>query len=1518
MPSNQSEDAVLGREAANIIWQQGLRSSVETVLTREFADAAISEFRRLQLKHSTGIIGDFLEGAEMAAEQLNVEDYHGVLEVAQNADDLQAKTLRVALRRKGRARQLLLCHDGDPVQLQHAIAMTVAFLSTKRDDPRLKGKFGIGLKTLQRLGRRLSVHCAPFHFQIENGRVDLAEPEEEIRGFYDPKKRHTLVVVALSPKFDYAKFKDWLAKLGATSMIFLEDLSRIDLLELPSAKIELSLQLRREAANPVQLAVGSRRLECSICRARDARRRSVWWTTYKVELPVDKTAALARSYKATAKTTTLSITVPDSRRTGMLYVGLPTGVHLGVPFSLNGEFDPDTSRESLLHNAWNEWLFQSLADLALAVAVLRFKSEPATGWGAVGLDSEANAWTTDRRDDDWLSERLSTLISVQHDGLRRMLRLPGRGKKVGLAALCYEVEALEGLVTENDLAALCEDKHPLGASFRDAEGRWRGLLTDLGDSTALEVEDAVEMLGWDDDDLGNRSGEWFVALAVAAVDAECEYELFDTWSLLLNDGSRVRPFHRDVGCLVTIQALQTGLGARLGVIGVLDPAYASGSGAAQRLREFLVDEGALIDRPEPVHVLTALSTWDEDVTLADSDLLELRDLIDSVDADTAKSLAAKIGRVVVVDGRFFENGGLRKTTLHPSEAYLSPALEKARSNESWGRAAGKTPGLEWIHPRYADVVTSGRDREQTGATSLFGLLGAARSPRLVRPPVATTMYKESVFGIDRSDGNALQLAQIDALNKQERTWWATHLRNDWISPDLTAVAADIASMRPSKARSERARNLIAVLDRSWRHYENRTEAFAVYGRYQWVPMGPVPATWLSQLAGIPWLTNTSRSPRPLEPHRARVRTELNAAIHGKEDEHWVREITARDASLPIVSALGIEGDPRARTVLDRLIDWRDHTAANPSDANWTAVRRLYSALAAHCRKTANGKWALVDNVAPAELRRTFTTSQLVLSNGAWYAPKDVFRGAAMFGGDKASVPSDEALNPLWGLLNIEVPSADDCVKWLRKLMKRLPTGPSEDQSEIAAQIVEVYRHLFGLAPTMQTKERRYLHTLPLTCGARWVTDRPVYACHDADVAMKLASQDAPVWTPPCSLDGLRAPFDDLQVELVQESEFSMSGVNAGDHVRAEPLQSRFSATVDRLRMNLADKDAAMYRAFSLGDWRQLQTADLAVAPDLGLSVSLAHKTYRLPGHAHLSLDPLMLVVRDEDDLARSDRGGRLIASLFDVSEKDRWTIALAWEAAWRAAGEGRDARGLTLIDETPHWAAGSEDEQTQALPVGREKKAQRPKTPTPEQSERRKQKVLKNPELLTPEVEEPGAAQYTPGAVTTKKKRSLVKDRPHHDRKKRRAGQRGPGKDYAGDQREDVGYDLLEAIVRDNFARTLIDCRDEPARGADAVDDLDRSYYELKVHGGPAPDHVSLTRSEAERALQKRKDYFLVVVSGVDEGQTTRLTMIPDPLHNLDWHPKDDVQVGGYQTKRFATWLFRDEADRHDTDGEAG
>ena len=194
--TEQEQDQEQARRVVREIWKIGIGSnSFEDPRTPEFAKAALSELVRLR-EDTPGIFEDVLEGADLGANQLAVEDTHGLMELVQNADDQRASWIRFGVRRRSGRSQLVVVHDGDPIRVNDVLAMCFAFVSTKRDHPRMKGKFGIGLKTLSRLADRFEVHCGPYHFAIVGSKFQIIR-KTRIARFYDPQSTDTLLVLPL-------------------------------------------------------------------------------------------------------------------------------------------------------------------------------------------------------------------------------------------------------------------------------------------------------------------------------------------------------------------------------------------------------------------------------------------------------------------------------------------------------------------------------------------------------------------------------------------------------------------------------------------------------------------------------------------------------------------------------------------------------------------------------------------------------------------------------------------------------------------------------------------------------------------------------------------------------------------------------------------------------------------------------------------------------------------------------------------------------------------------------------------------------------------------------------------------------------------------------------------------------------------------------------------------------------------------------------------------------------------------
>ncbi len=192
--SSQADEA---REAARTLWKGGIKAEIaDDPRTPQFANAALSELERLQ-DGTPGILKDVLNGAEIGATELDVDPMHGLAELVQNADDQFATEISMGIHVRGGKRCLVVVHDGEPVRLRDALAMALAFVSTKRDDPVSKGKFGIGLKTLSRIADTMEVSCYPYHFRIAGSRIERMSRPRSIKGFFDSSSERTLIVLPI-------------------------------------------------------------------------------------------------------------------------------------------------------------------------------------------------------------------------------------------------------------------------------------------------------------------------------------------------------------------------------------------------------------------------------------------------------------------------------------------------------------------------------------------------------------------------------------------------------------------------------------------------------------------------------------------------------------------------------------------------------------------------------------------------------------------------------------------------------------------------------------------------------------------------------------------------------------------------------------------------------------------------------------------------------------------------------------------------------------------------------------------------------------------------------------------------------------------------------------------------------------------------------------------------------------------------------------------------------------------------
>ncbi len=323
----------------------------------DFASEYIVECDR-RLRATPALLQNALENAGHAAEGTNIDPFQGVVEVMQNADDRRASEMRLTLREGPQGLQMLLVHDGAPVEYAHVLAMLLPFVSTKRNDPDQRGRFGIGPKTLRRIASDIEVHCTPYHFGSGEGvGVVEREPEAAVEDFYDPAS-DTLLVLQLEDDFDSSEFASWISAWDDDGLIFLEHLRRV------VAATDAAQPLVRQTLSTRWKTVPSESEVISTLERRSVRAGSRRYDVYRAVLIVPE--GQTRFHKGTGATTALSIAACGVEQSAGLFIGFRTRLATRFSIAIDAQFDPTASREGIQDNPWNAWLLTQLGSGLIA------------------------------------------------------------------------------------------------------------------------------------------------------------------------------------------------------------------------------------------------------------------------------------------------------------------------------------------------------------------------------------------------------------------------------------------------------------------------------------------------------------------------------------------------------------------------------------------------------------------------------------------------------------------------------------------------------------------------------------------------------------------------------------------------------------------------------------------------------------------------------------------------------------------------------------------------------------------------------------------------------------------------------------------------------------------------------------------------------------------------------------------------------------------------------------------------
>ncbi|WP_124778990.1 MULTISPECIES: sacsin N-terminal ATP-binding-like domain-containing protein [Micromonospora] len=1463
----------------------------QILMPHDAAAAAASVLElRAHLERLPMFVQRALEGAASSAGQLSDDRLQGLAELIQNADDLGATDAYFTVDETNS--RLLFAHNGGGLTLHDVLALAVPWLSLKISDPEMLGRFGIGLKTLHSLSEVLEVHEGHFHLRLESQTITPLDGDVTWPGVHPYPCSTAFAVPFGSNAVVTDDVASWLDQWGEGGLVFLRHLTSLTLLNYRGEELR-RLSLDRSAVEEIHYDRGA--VARRTVTASDGRQ----WLVYsrRTAAPVGK----RRARKAQAALTPIAVAFPQfDGDIGILHVGLPVRP-VGLPFRIYAQFDPLANRRDINHTEWNLELIPLVAHLWCDAALDLFGRNPSTAWAAVPLVEE---FSNDERTTGQLREVLEThLMTAARLELAQRLRLDGgHGEDLPLASLAYEVPALELILKASDVEQLADTEGAITKSARSHDQRWRDVLAELNNlggptGPLVDVSDAITLL-LDAD----RSPAFIADLTAVTLEAGMGNRLWSMPCLVLDDGTRTGP--DDLGYLEALLPEEVGdLWDTLNIGVRAHPEYRDADGW-EVVSDWLQNKAISLSSAPNYAALQALAAAGQAGTelaepLTDDQAAAVRGALEAVHEDDRARVGPGIGRAVRLAATSYDERGNRiDTYARPCDAYI---IE--REANTWHAAAGQTPGLVWLHRRYATSLRAPSGREGLGAQRLFRILGAETAPRIIAHPKNQKRYQQYSPGVNRYVAGSPD-RRTNLLERHH----ATYTVGDHASPHLDAVLHNITAEKDPARRRRRAAAVLASLARAWDRLEPFATAMAASEDYGWVDRGRIEAWWLSSAASIPWLT--SEKGTPAAPGELRIKTIATKALYGDDPERYLAALYATSANLDVLVALGVGQDAGVLELIGKLEEIRAETLNDPVRAADLAAP-LYKALAGQI--TATGPRQSLGTLGRSEAQAAFRRDDgLIATNIGWRRPTVVFGGPAIFGDRHPFVPSVTGTEALWNFLGIRPPGAEDAKTMLRQLAKRKSLTTAERM-----MMLESLRILADARPNQLGVLRR----MPVWIGDKWLAKRPVYAVVNPLIAESLQGR-LPIWAPGGALGQLDSLIEPLNLTCLDATGSRVLDTHKA--IEDPDLTRLYGRAVMNLRADLALSDPRAEESLSVS-WDDLAQFQVRVLADI--RVRLAEPTGGAPltleVDAWLDMDAGTLYVTDATAAGRASSGAYAIASAFTG---DTRRISHDWVVAWSEALAGheaekiataasedadrkreRDDAALAKLREFAERAKKKRGRSTRTAPTkqpasgsgsgaesGSEKKTQPPRLLIDTSN-----LTLRNGDgqIIGGSASRPAGGT---GAGSKTRKTGRLAD-PDFKSQKKTGNSRGIV-NYTAEEREDVGMELVRQVLGANTDE-MVDIRNQHGVGADAIDEL-RNFYELKVYSGALPDEVRLQDSQVQRAYET-ENFFLVVVCNVERGgNPPEVRIITDPLGRLNRKVVGHVTLSGVQSAKALQYIF--------------
>lgn len=1028
------------------------------------------------------------------------------------------------------------------------------------------------------------------------------------------------------------------------------------------------------------------------------------------------------------------------------------------------------------------------------------------------------------------------------------------GVEVALCDLAYEQESVAGLVGSSDIERLFPAKKAVPEEVRDRQNRWRNVLDQLGRSQTVGT--AELLAGFSGFAFGDKAVEWWVeagdritqhhADAGEILGVPCWLGTAGQPTACHAKGSTSRP--------LVLGGVRSRFCEKWHLLDILHDAYGGerGAHALAWLRQHAAfSEGTDVE----IELAAFAEAYARDpVEISDEDLRELRDSFDKIPDVRADSLGRRIGAALLLDGFTYKSRGRVGKKVSPLQAYLPRALDG--DHPHWPDAADGVPGIDWLAASYEDKLRLGANRPlrkrpdgtvARGPRRFLMLLGAECAPRLVQ------LQRHVGTGAIRT--------------KELRETSAEFVKLDYGSPDLDRILNALPRLSKRQRRS-RSAALLRTLSRHWaRVYAAKQTVIAVHAaRVYEHERGKVTAVWLCRLREVAWVAVGDG--QLVEAERAVIKSVQTQALY--QDSEFACGVEEADVSAELAAALRLITEVRVSDLVAHLRQIRD--AGKPFEL--AEVLAVYRTLASFCPDAISG-YSRIGDLLAGDLRERFSDGLglICIGPGQWRKPTELFSGKDVFHQPDRFVPAGAAYQSLWRALDVRKPDLSDCIRYCKELAGQPYARPVE------AALIDVYRYMEALGPQA---ERRRLKELPLACGSRCTSDRPIYFVDDRELREGLAYA-LPLelfWTPPCDMRELPNLSKALGLTVLNPA-LTVAGDLQQALDSGESLRPRFQRGVDHLSNELARNDPST-REKLLITWDELRGLPLfiydepftVIVNDTQLKMGLVHVAMR----ALLTARPRALhLVRGA--IGPRDYGGRVVASLFSRDVQRR--IEAEWSASWLASEEA-PVEPMRFASDQEHAEALAElaRKTESALP-------QRIKVTAPvRRTASAKPRLLKTFQGGIRDVTVlPGVP---PKPAASKPPTPLATTPPPPSAGGASVPVTVPA--YTNEDVQQRGWEVLTRVLNTTDAPELVDFRRRHGVGADGAIDW-KTFVELKATGRAPQTSVEMQNTEYDRARERGLDFILALVSGLEEGERTEVRLILDPAHRATVRPIQGVRL---------------------------